>query len=134
VFPNGRQNNNKKPSRKRRKGENVIYLLGTGLNNEKDISIEYLSERTGVTLNNLSIVSGHNSSALAETRAVCLELLKMGRRVGYYVKNKEDMMNLLDFLLVRNKKLKIKVHAGFELGTRKGKVRERWYNRAIQGK
>lgn len=87
-------------------------------------SIEYLSERTGVVLNNLSIVSGHNSSDLTETRAICLELLKLGRRVGYYVKNKEDIDKLLKMLLINTQAPEVRIYAGFELGTEREKTIE----------
>ena len=87
-------------------------------------SIEYLSEKAGVELNKLAIVSGHNSVDLVQTRSTCLSLLKMGRRVGYYVKNEADIKALFRMLLVAVKGFNVKIHAGYELGTSKEKVIE----------
>jgi len=87
-------------------------------------SIEYLSEKTGVELNKVAIVSGHNSADLIKTRSICLSLLKMGRRVGYYVKNETDIDTLFRMLLVDVKDLPLEIHAGFELGTEREKILE----------
>jgi len=83
-------------------------------------SVEYLAERHKTDLNDLCIVSGHNSHDLVHTRTLTIKLLSTGRKVGYFVKNEDDLRSLLKILA----HYKIKIHAGFELGTSKEKILE----------
>ncbi len=76
-------------------------------------SIEYLAEKLRTDLNDLSILSGHNSHDLVGTRNTAVKLLSMGRKIGYFVKNEEDMVSLLDILSFHD----VSIKAGFELGS-----------------
>lgn len=85
-------------------------------------SIEYLSEKHGVELNDLSLVSGHNSNDLLKSHAVCLQLIKMGRKIGYFVKNEDDLMSLLVLLFRQSDSFGLTIYAGYELGTDEEKI------------
>jgi len=76
-------------------------------------SVVYLASRLGVDVNDICMVSGHNSHDLISSHAKVLFLLQEGCVVGYFVKNEDDYKGLLSVLAKRN----VRVYMGFELGT-----------------